>query len=68
MSPTPSLSTLWSKSWAGTEQKTNGHNPASMSHILGFGGYVPERVMTNDDWAALVDTSDEWITQRTGIK
>jgi 3-oxoacyl-[acyl-carrier-protein] synthase-3 len=39
-----------------------------MTHILGFGGYVPERVMTNDEWAALVDTSDEWITQRTGIK
>jgi 3-oxoacyl-[acyl-carrier-protein] synthase-3 len=41
---------------------------APVSHILGFGGYVPERVMTNDDWAALVDTSDEWITARTGIK
>jgi 3-oxoacyl-[acyl-carrier-protein] synthase-3 len=39
-----------------------------MAHILGFGGYVPERIMTNDEWAALVDTSDEWITQRTGIK
>ena len=39
-----------------------------MAHILGFGGYVPERVMTNDDWAELLDTSDEWITQRTGIK
>jgi 3-oxoacyl-[acyl-carrier-protein] synthase-3 len=39
-----------------------------MTHILGFGGYVPERVMTNDEWATLVDTSDEWITQRTGIK
>jgi 3-oxoacyl-[acyl-carrier-protein] synthase-3 len=39
-----------------------------MTHIMGFGGYVPERVMTNDEWAALVDTSDEWITQRTGIK
>jgi 3-oxoacyl-[acyl-carrier-protein] synthase-3 len=36
--------------------------------ILGFGGYVPERVMTNDDWSRLVDTSDEWITARTGIK
>jgi len=36
--------------------------------VLGFGGYVPERVMTNDDWAALVDTTDEWITTRTGIK
>ncbi len=39
-----------------------------MPHILGFGGYVPERVVTNDDWARWVDTTDEWITQRTGIK
>ncbi|MGD2060428.1 MAG: beta-ketoacyl-ACP synthase III [Acidimicrobiia bacterium] len=39
-----------------------------MAHILGFGGYVPTRVVTNDDWARWVDTSDEWITQRTGIK
>ncbi|MFQ5522360.1 MAG: 3-oxoacyl-ACP synthase III family protein [Acidimicrobiia bacterium] len=39
-----------------------------MAHIMGFGGYVPERVVTNDEWARLVDTSDEWITQRTGIK
>ncbi len=36
--------------------------------ILGVGAYVPERVMTNDDWAEFVDTSDEWITSRTGIK
>jgi 3-oxoacyl-[acyl-carrier-protein] synthase-3 len=39
-----------------------------VAHILGFGGYAPKRVVTNDDWARLVDTSDEWITQRTGIK
>ena len=39
-----------------------------MAGVLGFGGYVPARVMTNDDWAALVDTTDEWITTRTGIK
>lgn len=39
-----------------------------MAQIAGFGGYIPERVMTNDDWAALVDTSDEWLIQRTGIK
>ncbi len=39
-----------------------------MAGILGLGGYVPERVMSNDDWAALVDTTDEWITARTGIK
>ena len=36
--------------------------------ILSLGVYVPERVMTNEDWAAYVDTSDEWITSRTGIK
>lgn len=39
-----------------------------MATIVGFGGYVPERVVTNDDWARIVDTSDEWITQRTGIR
>lgn len=39
-----------------------------MAHFLGFGGYVPERVMTNEDWSQLVDTSDEWIIQRTGIE
>jgi 3-oxoacyl-[acyl-carrier-protein] synthase-3 len=36
--------------------------------VLGLGAYVPERVMTNDDWAQYVDTTDEWITSRTGIK
>lgn len=36
--------------------------------IAGVGSYVPERVVTNDDFAKIVDTSDEWITQRTGIK
>ena len=36
--------------------------------FLGFGGYVPQRVVTNHDWAALVDTSDEWIRARTGIE
>ncbi|NCC53267.1 MAG: ketoacyl-ACP synthase III, partial [Spartobacteria bacterium] len=36
--------------------------------ITGTGSYAPERVVTNDDWAKLVDTSDEWITTRTGMK
>lgn len=36
--------------------------------IIGLGAYVPERIMTNDEWTAYVDTSDEWITTRTGIK
>lgn len=38
------------------------------AHLIGFGRYAPERVVTNDDWASRLDTSDEWITQRTGIK
>jgi len=37
------------------------------AHIVGWGKAVPERVVTNDDLAATVDTSDEWIRQRTGI-
>jgi 3-oxoacyl-[acyl-carrier-protein] synthase-3 len=36
--------------------------------IRGVGMYVPERVMTNADLERLVDTSDEWITSRTGIR
>ncbi|MBI2123153.1 MAG: ketoacyl-ACP synthase III [Armatimonadetes bacterium] len=36
--------------------------------IQGLGVYVPTRVLTNDDLAKMVDTSDEWITTRTGIK
>ena len=37
------------------------------AHIVGWGKYVPRRVLTNDDLAQLVDTSDEWIRTRTGI-
>ena len=36
--------------------------------IVGLGAYVPPKVMTNDDWAELVETSDEWISTKTGIK
>jgi len=36
--------------------------------ILGTGSAVPDRRLTNDDFARMMDTSDEWITQRTGIK
>lgn len=35
--------------------------------VIGTGSYVPETVMTNDDMAKIVDTSDEWIVSRTGI-
>jgi 3-oxoacyl-[acyl-carrier-protein] synthase III len=36
--------------------------------IAGLGAYAPERVVTNDDLSQLVDTSDEWIMERTGIR
>ena len=36
--------------------------------ILGFGGYQPDKVVTNDDLAKLVDTNDEWIRARVGIQ
>ena len=36
--------------------------------IKGIGKYVPEMVATNEDFTKIVETSDEWITQRTGIK
>ncbi len=36
--------------------------------IIGCGSYLPEGVMTNDDLARIIDTSNEWIEQRTGIK
>jgi 3-oxoacyl-[acyl-carrier-protein] synthase-3 len=38
------------------------------ARIAGIGTYVPPRVVTNDDLTQWMDTSDEWITQRTGIK
>ena len=36
--------------------------------ITGIGSYVPEKILTNADLEKMVDTSDEWITTRTGIK
>lgn len=38
------------------------------SVIRGVGAYLPKRVMTNEDFSRIVDTSDAWITERTGIK
>ena len=36
--------------------------------IIGIGSYLPEKIMTNKDLEKIVDTSDEWIVDRTGIK
>lgn len=38
------------------------------SAVTGVGGYLPEDIVTNDDLAKFVDTSDEWIRERTGIQ
>jgi 3-oxoacyl-[acyl-carrier-protein] synthase-3 len=38
------------------------------SAVRGIGSYLPEKILTNSDLAAMVDTSDEWIVQRTGIR
>ena len=38
------------------------------AHIIGWGCYLPDRIVTNDELATMVDTSDEWIYQRTGIR
>jgi 3-oxoacyl-[acyl-carrier-protein] synthase-3 len=45
-------------------RKNSSHRYA---HIVGWGKAIPDRVLTNDELATLVDTSDEWIRQRTGI-
>ncbi len=38
------------------------------SVIRGVGGYLPQRVLTNEDLSKMVDTNDEWIRERTGIE
>lgn len=43
-------------------------NPSRTVSIIGTGSYVPERVVTNADLSKIVDTTDEWIVTRTGIK
>jgi 3-oxoacyl-[acyl-carrier-protein] synthase III len=49
----------------GTKQENSVQRGA---RIAGWGRYVPERVLTNHDLEQMVDTSDEWITSRTGIR
>ena len=38
------------------------------AHIVGWGSFLPERVLTNDEIALTVETSNEWIYTRTGIR
>src|SRR5881296_1553420 len=41
---------------------------AVFSRIVGTGSYLPERVLTNADFEKMVDTTDEWIVSRSGIR
>ena len=53
----------------GTRAATAEARPAATrAAVLGLGVYVPPRVLTNHDLTKLVDTSDEWIVERTGIR
>jgi len=45
-----------------------GYMSLSPVTIAGTGSYLPEKVLTNADLEKIVDTTDEWITSRTGIK
>ena len=40
---------------------------ATRSVVLGCGSYLPQQILTNAELASRIDTSDEWIVQRTGI-
>ncbi len=42
--------------------------PSRTVSIIGTGSYVPEKVLTNHDLETIVDTSDEWIHSRTGMR
>jgi 3-oxoacyl-[acyl-carrier-protein] synthase-3 len=48
--------------------KPRSGRPQRTVSIIGTGSYVPEKTLTNADLSRIVDTSDEWITTRTGIK
>jgi 3-oxoacyl-[acyl-carrier-protein] synthase-3 len=50
------------------EKRIEDRLPANRAVITGCGSFVPSKVLTNDDLARMVETSDEWITSRTGIK
>ncbi len=53
----------------GTPKRAGGGAVSTIrSVVLGAGGYLPEKVLSNDELSQLVETSDEWIRQRTGIR
>src|SRR6185436_4208223 len=63
--PAEGLTTVVADSTPRTTPRIGGGRPV---HIASLATYVPPRVMTNADFEKLVDTTDEWILQRTGIR
>jgi len=49
-------------------KRINGQPPSYRTVITGHGSFAPAKTLTNEELAKMVDTSDEWITTRTGIK
>jgi 3-oxoacyl-[acyl-carrier-protein] synthase-3 len=61
--------------WASRLRRTlptngNGRRPRRLryAHLIGWGKYLPKKILTNQDIAQMVDTDDEWIVARTGIR
>ncbi len=50
------------------DKRINGQPPSYRTVIAGYGSFAPAKTLTNEELAKMVDTSDEWITTRTGIK
>ena len=50
------------------QPRTRTHQPKRTVSIVGTGSYMPERILTNAELETLVETTDEWIVSRTGIK
>jgi 3-oxoacyl-[acyl-carrier-protein] synthase-3 len=49
-------------------REVRGHSSIYRAVITGYGSFAPEKKLTNEELAKMIDTSDEWITNRTGIK
>ena len=50
------------------DKRINGQPPSYRAVITGYGSFAPAKTLTNEELAKMVDTSDEWIATRTGIK
>jgi len=50
------------------DKRINGQHPSYRAVIAGYGSFAPAKTLTNEELAKMVDTSDEWIATRTGIK